>query len=541
MAEQRGALPDPAGAVDLAEFVGLLGALRAWAGMPSYRVLAKRVGALMQPPRVLPTMTVADAFKAGRRRLDLDLVVAIVRALGLDEPAVDRWRHACIKAHARARTGGPAGVLRQLPADSKDFTGRRGEMETIAKAADHAADAVTIIGIEGMPGVGKSRLALHAAHTLVRNGRFSDVQLYVDLHGFDADSRPADPASVLDGFLRALGTPGNQVPESLEDRAAAFRSVLAGQAALIVLDNAAEENQVKHLIPGSPGALVLLTSRRTLAGIDGVVTVPLDVLSPAESHMLLSRAVGEARVAREPGAAEAVGEACGHLPLAVGLAGARLKSRPAWSVADLLTELRASGPEGLAVGRRSVTPLFDLSLKGLAPQSRRMFLLLGLCPGKDVGAESAGALAGIAPAQARELLEALGDEGLVSSRTAGRFELPGLLRGYAARTAGQEITAPQRWAALRAVLDWYTTRMQDITADRPAAARKLLTRVSAQAKSDRCMLSQAWSTVGDVHYLSGELASAETSYQRATALGAVPRSRSQRPNSLAPAGLEPPR
>lgn len=498
----------------------MLGELRAWAGMPSYRLLARRVGPLMRPARVVSPSTVVDAFKAKRRRLDLDLVVAIVRALGLDRAEAVRWRDACVRVHADAKSGGRAVVPRQLPADVKAFTGRHAEMETITKAARQAADAVTVIALEGMPGVGKTRLALHAAHTLVGQGGFRDVQLYADLHGFDADSPPADPASVLDGFLRALGIPGSRIPSSLEGRAAAFRSALAGQAALIVLDNAADENQVKHLTPGAPGALVLVTSRRKLAGIDGVVTVPLDVLSPAESRLLLSRTAGETRIAGEPAAAGAVSDACGHLPLAVSLAGARLKSRPAWSVTDLLSELRASGVGAMAVGRRSVTSVFDLSLKALPPQSRRMFLLFGICPGKDLGADSAAAMAGITPAQARELLEGLDDEGLVLSSTAGRFALHDLLRGYAARAAAQEVSETQQWVALRRVLDWYTKRLQDTTEHRPAAARKLLTRVSAQAEGGGRALSLAWSTVGDVHYLSGEYASAETSYQRARSFAA---------------------
>ena len=512
-------MPDPGRAEDLVEFTGLLGELRGWAGMPSYRSLARRAGPFMRPPRVVSPSTVVDAFKTGRRRLDLDLVMAIVQALGLAGDDAARWRDACVRVHARTKAGGPPGVLRQFPADVKTFTGRHNEMETIAKAADQAAEVVTVVAIEGLPGVGKTRLALHAAHTLVTDGRY-DVQLYVDLHGFDTDSPPADPASVLDGFLRALGTPGAQIPECLEDRAAAYRSALAGRAALIVLDNAADENQVEHLIPGAPGTLVLVTSRRTLAAIDGVVTVPLNVLSPAESHLLLSRTAGAACIAGDPAAAQAVGEECGHLPLAVSLAGARLRTRPGWSVKDLLIEIRASGLEAITVGRRSVSSVFDSSLRGLPPRSRRMFLLLGLCPGKDVGAESAAAMVGCTPAQARELLEALGDEGLVLSSAAGRFEVHHLLRGYAARRAGQEMSRAQQRSALTSVLLWYTRRLQDTSAHRPDAARHLLTRASVLATRDVCPLSVTWSTIGDVHYLSEELTPARTSYQRALNLAA---------------------
>jgi len=222
----------------------MLGDLRAGAGLPSYRSLARQVGPFMRPARVVSPSTVADAFKVGRRRLDLDLVVAIVRALGLDRTEAARWRDAWMRVHAGAKSAIPFGAPRQLPADIRAFTGRHVEMETITKAAAHAAGAVTIVAIGGLPGAGKTRLALHTAHALVRDGGFQDVQLYADLHGFDADRQPADPASVLDGFLRALGIPANRIPESIEGRAATFRSALAGQAALIVLDNVSDENQV---------------------------------------------------------------------------------------------------------------------------------------------------------------------------------------------------------------------------------------------------------------------------------------------------------
>ncbi|MEV6012562.1 hypothetical protein AB0M29_37935, partial [Streptomyces sp. NPDC051976] len=160
-------------AADLAEFVLLLGELRAWAGMPSYRMLAKRVGPLMRTARVVSTSTVVDAFKTGRSRLDLDLVVGIVRALGADEHAVDLWRTECIRVHGLARTGGPVGVFGQLPTDLATFTGRRVELaRLIATATQHhdrsGANTVVISAVEGMAGVGKTQLAIHAAHQLVR-------------------------------------------------------------------------------------------------------------------------------------------------------------------------------------------------------------------------------------------------------------------------------------------------------------------------------------------------------------------------------------
>lgn len=276
MGELRDGMPDPDRAEDLAEFVGLLGELRAWAGLPSYRVLAKRVGPLMRPAREIPLSTVVDTFKTERRRLDLDLVVAVVRALGADEPTVDRWRAACIKVHGLAKSGGPAGVFGQLPTDLATFTGRREELARLISQATHpqeglgsGAHTVVISAIEGMAGVGKTQLAIRAAHELVRAGHFTDVQLHVNLRGFDADLPPADPSAVLEAFLRQLGVPVQQIPATRDERAAMFRDRLRERHALILLDNAADEEQVRDLIPAAPSCLVLITSRRSLAAWTG--------------------------------------------------------------------------------------------------------------------------------------------------------------------------------------------------------------------------------------------------------------------------------
>ena len=158
-----GAGPDPDGASDLAEFIELLGQLRIWAGAPSYRTLAKRVGPLLHPPKHVSQSTITDTFQTTRRRLDIDLVVTIVRALGLDEPAVARWREACVHVHADAKTGGPVGVFRQLPADLATFTGRETELARLlasvgSSSISAAAQTVVISAIEGMAGVGKTQL-----------------------------------------------------------------------------------------------------------------------------------------------------------------------------------------------------------------------------------------------------------------------------------------------------------------------------------------------------------------------------------------------
>ncbi|MEV5720549.1 ATP-binding protein [Amycolatopsis mediterranei] len=513
--------PDPAQIEDLGEFIEALGRLRLWAGAPSYRALAKAVGSKLSPPQTLAHTTISDLFKARRRRLDYDLVIATVRALGLTEPVVAQWAAACIRVHAQAATGSAIRVLRQLPADLSSFTGRERELRSLLAAINDRpgpARVASVAAIEGMAGVGKTRLAVRAAHELVRVGRFRDAQLFVNLHGFDPEQPPSDPAAVLGVFLRQLGVAAHAVPRTVEERSAMYRDRLRDMDALIVLDDAADERQVRVLIPAAPGCVVLVTSRRTMGGLEGASTLRLDVLDPSGSQLLLGRIVGSERLLAEPAAAGALAAACGHLPLAVALAAARLRSRPTWSVTDLLTELRAAGLPAIDAGGRSVAAAFDASLARLDAEQQRMFLLLGLCPGKDIGAEAAGIMARTNPPNAKALLDSLVDEHLALSLTPGRFTLHRVLRSYAAGRAAAGMTEAQRWSSLRRVLCWYTARVADTAACRPLKARKLLAQAAALAHGDGSGLSDAWRVVGSAHLWSEEFEAAENAYRRALRL-----------------------
>ncbi|WP_433170364.1 ATP-binding protein [Actinoallomurus sp. CA-150999] len=469
MDERQGTVPDPRTATDLAEFIGLLGELRVWAGMPSYRTLAKQVGPLMRPPSVVSHSTVVDVFKAGRRRLDLDLVVAIVRALGLDEPDIEGWRQAYLRVQRDAPTGGPREVFRQLPADLPTFTGRGQELRDLFAAIGErpgSAQTVVVSAIEGMAGIGKTRLAVRAAHELIRAGRFTDVQLFVNLRGFDPDHSPADPAVVLDAFLRQLGVPAQAIPDSLDDRSAMFRNLLHGTDALIVLDNAAGEDQVRDLIPASPSCLVLITSRRSLTGLADAVVCQLGLFREDEALDLLAQIVGEARVTAEPQAAATVVRLCGYLPLAVALAGGQLRRRSTWRLADLVGRLESAGldaVESTSVGRQSVRSLFGVSIRALPKAAQRVFCWAALFPGSTFTAAAVAAAADLAPAEAESILERLVDEYLLEHRGAGRYELHDLLRLFAAEFAetidgGERRTAEYRLgmyylAATAAALD----------------------------------------------------------------------------------------
>ncbi|WP_053666909.1 tetratricopeptide repeat protein [Streptomyces sp. MMG1121] len=496
---QQKSAPDPGKAADLAEFIGLLRELRIWAGQPSYRTLAKRVGPLLRPPRAVSPFTVVDAFKVSRRRLDLDLVVGIVRALGLDEEEVDRWRKACVRVHAQAKTGGPTGVLRQLPADLATFTGRERELDELLAAAarpgaDGAAATVVISAIEGMAGVGKTQLAVHVAHRLVRDGRYQDVQLYVNLRGFDPEAKPVDPAAVLDTFLRHLEVPAQQIPEGLDERAAMFRDRIEGKSALIILDNATDEQQVRPLIPSCSSCLVLITSRRSLIELDDAAVTQLNVFEPAEAMSLLARIAGADRVAAEPEAAAAIAETCGYLPLAVALAAARLRSRPSWSLAYLLSRLRKHGVDAVSTPGQSLQHVFDLSYEGLDPRTQRLFRLLALHPGQDFTPPAVAALAELGEAEAELLLEHLQDEHLVQQQTSGRYALHDLLHAYAAGRARQDRDEEQ--VATERVLTWFLASVdaaaQQIMPARYALPLESAPMAAAPAGFDGSAEAMAW-------------------------------------------------
>jgi DNA-binding SARP family transcriptional activator/tetratricopeptide (TPR) repeat protein len=352
----------------------------------------------------------------------------------------------------------PPPAHRQLPPDIADFTGREAELRALHRMLpdrDGANTAVVISAIEGMGGVGKTRLAVHLAHQLVRSGRYAEIQLYVDLRGHAAEP-PADPATVLASFLRLLGVSAAQIPGDLDGRAALYRDRLDGRHALVLLDNAGSEDQVLPLLPAAPTSLVLVTGRRTLA-IDGARALALDVLPPHEADALLVRVAGRSPAATDPVAVRRITDLCGRLPLALVLSGRRLQSRPAWSFADLAARLRREGNRlaELAVGTRQVRAVFDLSYRALDPPAQRLFRLVGLHPGDDFTAESAAALAGLPPAAARRMLDRLVDEHLVTQVTADRYRLHDLLREYAAERVAEQDGEEAARHALGRVLNWY--------------------------------------------------------------------------------------
>jgi len=335
----------------------------------------------------------------------------------------------------------------QLPPDITGFTGRVAQLRRLdqALAANRAGrlKAPAIWAISGMAGVGKTALAVHWAHQVAE--QFSDGQLHVDLRGY-APTPARDPLDVLTRLLHALGVPGEQVPGELDDAAAMHRSLLACKRMLILLDNAATSEQVRPLLPGSPGCLVLVTSRNRLPGLaarDGAARVTLDPLTLAEALALLQKILGPGRVDAEPDAAAEIAARCGRLPLALRIAADRAADRVHRTLAGLAGQLAATRGrlDVLAAeddANTTVRSVFSWSYQALAPDAARMFRLLGLHPEAEVSVPAAAELAVTTQTAASRLLDQLAGAHLLEETTPGRYRLNGLLRIYAAERADTE-------------------------------------------------------------------------------------------------------
>ncbi|MFI2430744.1 AfsR/SARP family transcriptional regulator [Streptomyces sp. NPDC018693] len=350
----------------------------------------------------------------------------------------------------------------QLPPSSPAFTGREGAVRrldmVLPNRRDVSSGAVAIGLVTGQAGVGKTALAVHWGHA--RRDHFPDGQLYANLHGYDS-GRPARPIDVLSEFLRAFGVQAQRVPAEEESAAALYRSLCADRQLLVVLDNARSAAQVRPLLPGSSGCLVLVTSRDALGGLvarDGAVPVALDVLEPAEAEQFLAKVVGTARVRAEPEAVTALTSACACLPLAVGVMAADLVLHPNRTLADQVARL---GGDRLAALRMegdeqsAVRAVLDASYTALGAAAARMFRLLGLIPGADIPLPAAAALAATSATEAADLLQQLTRTYLLDDSAPGRYTFHDLLRAYARECAYLHDSEAERTAALVRLHQWY--------------------------------------------------------------------------------------
>ncbi|HTI22063.1 MAG TPA: BTAD domain-containing putative transcriptional regulator [Kutzneria sp.] len=320
----------------------------------------------------------------------------------------------------------------QLPADHPYFTGRRGVLDTAEEllAADRG---ITALLIDGMPGVGKTTLAVHLAHRLA--GRYPDGQLHADLRGFDAGDSVMTPSEALRGFLSSLGVAPGAIPADVSAQADLFRSILAERRVLIVLDNCGDWDQIRHLQPGTGGSLVIATGRRRITGVPGPVgahPLHLHPMADAEARGLLTRWLGDAAAA-DPGSVDEIIARCGGLPLALALVATRVVGRPGLGLPAIAGELAEADGRlaGFGDAKADLETIFSGSYRALTPEAARLFRLLPRHPAGPLSAEAAAALGGLSLRAARGLLAELEAQLLIQPDD-GRWRMHGLLRAYAA-------------------------------------------------------------------------------------------------------------
>ncbi len=421
-------------------------------------------------PLGLASHSVIVDWEAGRRIPPLDVLWAYERHFGLPPGELLALREQALaeRAAAGADRLGPVSAVPQvrysLPADTAAFTGRDDELDRITAALAGAGGVVAVCAIDGMPGVGKTALAVHVAHVLAEE--FRDRQLFIDLHAHTPGHGPVAAEDALAGLLAATGVDPRFLPGDLAGRAALWRDKMATQRAVLVLDNAAGSGQVAPLLPGGGGHLVLVTSRRHLGDLPGaVIPVLLDVLTPSAAADMFARLAPRAAGDRD-GVTEVVTLA-GCLPLAISLLARVFVRHPSWTLANLAAETRA-GVLAIAAENDSVAAAFEVSYRHLDPDQRRLFRLLGVHPGTTIDGHAAAALAGIRREEVAGLLDGLHQEGLVIEAGYRWYGMHDLLRRYARDLAAADELAESE-QALGRLLDYY--QHAAVLADRRLASQ----------------------------------------------------------------------
>ncbi|MFI5671198.1 tetratricopeptide repeat protein [Streptomyces sp. NPDC051704] len=472
-----------------------------WAGVSGGPVCGRQTGATAES--ILLGVVVVDPVNHPGR-----LTAVPVTAVLEDEDASDLLEthhvprrsvaYSC-RSHAVRLPTTPAAVMRTLPRDLASFVGRDRELAQLTESVLASSDSSQVIDIHaigGMPGVGKTALAVHAGYRLA--DRFPDGQLFLPLHGHTPGQSPVDPSDALASLLAATGVAQDLIPNgadplsTLDARAAMWRNRLAGQRVLLILDDAVDQEQVEHLLPNAAECLVLITSRRRLASLPDTVVLALDTLTRTDAvYMLcrLSRRTPDG--ADETAAAHEVAGLCGQLPLAVGLVAGRMRNHPSWSFADLARSLSATRRRlaRLHAGNIAVATAFDLSYRDLDAERQRFFRLLSLHPGSEYSAETAAALHDLDPVEAGELLEALYDEHLLVESSPGRYRMHDLMREFSG-TLAEADPEPMKEGALERLFDHYEERAA------AAASVAVTGHWPAGAAADRADRSEAMAWLG---------------------------------------------
>ena len=415
----------------------------------------------------LSPRSVSDLERGINRTAHKDTALLLADALSLAGPvralfvAAARGKapaaEVLVARHRDAPGAFAAAATRSLPRDIAAFTGRQAELSRLLEALAAVAANGGVVGIhaiDGMAGIGKTALAVHAAHRLASD--FPDGQFFLPLHAHTPGQRPVDPADALASLLLTAGLAAPQIPPGLEARAGRWRDHLAGKKILLLLDDAAGHEQVRPLLPGTAGSLVLVTSRRRLAALEGAAQVSLDTLPPGDAATLLARLAGRPGMRAGDAAVGQITRLCGYLPLAIGMLASQLRNHPAWACDQLAADL-AAARDRLALMHAenvSVAAALDLSYTDLTAGPQRLFRRLGLVPGSGFDAYAAAALDRITLDTARRYLDELYDLHLVGEPAPGRYQLHDLLREHARALAATGNPAESGQATAR-LLDYY--------------------------------------------------------------------------------------
>ncbi|MFF1823507.1 BTAD domain-containing putative transcriptional regulator [Kribbella sp. NPDC058245] len=392
----------------------------------------------------------------GRQAEALDLYTrtrqTLIDQLGIEPGPALRDLHQSILRNESAATS----TRDELPYAGAAFVGRAAELDRLTSALQSpSTSAPPVVAIDGMAGVGKTALAVRTARRLA--AQYSDGVLFVDLHGHSSDHPPRNPKAALDHLLVGAGVGNLAIPAGLEEARSLWRTTVAGRRLLIILDNASSSSAVEPLLPGSPTCGVLITSRQQLTGLDVRERLHLELLTPDDAAALLADLVGSERAGQDVAASNGLIERCGSLPLALRIAGARMRHRPSWTVAHLNDRLDQVGRRlsELAVEGIGVSAAFELSYGQLGADQQLLFRVLSRVPGRDFDQYGTAALVDRTPDEASDLAESLVDANLLLQPTPGRYEFHDLIREYAGHLARTTDSPATLTAASDRLLDYY--------------------------------------------------------------------------------------